>query len=162
MAESKKKGFVIRKERLLSLICGIVTFVILFVPWVKMDEGNAFTLYAKDLDVISDVLNFTKIMAIITMVVSILYIICQLIDVEKVIPGLKKFKFGFYRLFGLIYYGLLEFVCLFAIIGAFSCDYTDPTVRVFILFLIFAAGIVRFAIPKVYNAVAKAVNITIE
>lgn len=162
MAESKKKGFVIRKERLFSLICGIVTFVILFVPWVKMDEGNAFTLYAKDLDVISDVLNFTKIMAIITMVISILYIICQLIDVEKVIPGLKKFKFGFYRLFGLIYYGLLEFVCLFAIIGAFSCDYTDPTVRVFILFLIFAAGIVRFAIPKLYNAIAKAVNITIE
>lgn len=162
MAETKKKGFVIRKERLFSLICGIVTFVILFVPWVKMDEGNAFTLFAKDLDVISDVLNFTKVMAIITMVVSILYILCQLIDIEKYVPALKRFKFGFYRLFGLIYYGLLEFVCLFAIIGAFSCDYTDPTVRVFILFAIFAAAILRFAIPKVYDSVVKALNITVE
>ena len=89
--------------------------------------------------------------------------ICAVQDiVEKIVPGLKKFKFGFYRLLGLVYYGLLEFVALFAIIGSISCDYTDPTVRVFILFVIFAVGILRFALPKVYNNVVKTLNITLE
>ena len=162
MAEkSSKKGFVIRKEKLLLLVCGIVTLVILFLPWMKT-EGIAITLFMDNIGDASGVLGFTKVMAIITVVVSCFYILCQLFDIEKIVPGLKKFKFGFYRLLGLVYYGLLEFVALFAIIGSISCDYTDPTVRVFILFVIFAVGILRFALPKVYNNVVKKLNITLE
>ena len=101
MAEKEKssKGLVIRKERLGSLVFGIIAFLLLFVCWYKVDimgmivfPTSAFFKNAGDAH---GCLGVAKIIAIITMVVGILYIISQIINVEKVVPGLKKFKFGY-------------------------------------------------------------------
>jgi len=162
MAEkSTEKKFVIRKERLLSLVCGIVTLVFLFLPCLKLQDV-AITVYMEDIGDMNGLLGFTKVLSIIAVVISCFYILFQLVEIEKIIPGLKKFKFGFNRLFGLVYYGLLAFVALFTIIGSIACDYTDPTVRIFILFVIYAAAIVKFAVPSIWKTVTKKLNVTIE
>lgn len=160
-----KSGLVIRKERLFSLVFGIVTLVILFTPWYKADVvvmSFPLTLFYEYAGDISGLLGFTKVLAIISVVISCLYIISQIVDVEKIIPGLKKFKFGFYRLFGLVYYGLLTLTALFAIIGSIASDACDPTVRVFFLFVLFGVAVVKFALPKFYNGIVKKIKITIE
>ena len=167
MAEkSSKKSLIIRKERLGSLIFGIVAFLLLFVCWYKVDIMGIIvfptTAFFEDAGDAQACLGIAKVIAIITMVIGILYILCQIVDVEKLVPGLKKFKFGFYRLAGLVYYGLFELALLFGIIGSIAGDGINPTVRIFILFVIFAAAILKFALPKVYNQVASKINITIE
>ena len=164
--KSSKKSLVIRKERLGSLIFGIVAFLLLFVCWYKVDIMGIIvfptTAFFEDAGDAQACLGIAKVIAIITMVIGILYILCQIVDVEKLIPGLKKFKFGFYRLAGLVYYGLFELALLFGIIGSIAGDGINPTVRIFILFVIFAVAILKFALPKVYNQIASKINITIE
>lgn len=167
MAEkSSKKGFIIRKDRLGALVFGIVSFLLLFVCWYKVNIMDMIvfptTAFFKDAGDAQTCLGIAKIIAIITMVIGILYIVCQLVDVEKMIPGLKKFKFGFYRLAGLVYYGLFELALLFGIIGSIAGEGIDPTVRIFILFVIFAAAVVRYAVPSIWNNITKKLNITIE
>lgn len=171
MAEkSTEKKFVIRKERLFSLVFGIISFVLLFVNWFKVEfevmgysiGSFASTVFLKDAGDAQAMLGVAKVFGIIAIVVGVLYIIAQLIDVERFIPALKNFKFGFYRLFGLVYYGIIELAILFAIIGSIAWDMSNPTVRIFILFVIFAAAIVRFAVPSIWNACTKKLNVTIE
>jgi len=168
MAEKEKssKGIVIRKERLGSLVFGIVAFLLLFVCWYKVDIMGMIVFptsaFFKDAGDAHACLGIAKIIAIITMVVGILYVICQVVNVEKVVPGLKKFKFGFYRLAGLVYYGLFELALLFGIIGSIAGDGINPTVRIFVLFVIFAAAILKFAVPNLYKTVAKKCKIVVE
>ncbi|MCR5787782.1 MAG: hypothetical protein K6G37_01690 [Bacilli bacterium] len=168
MAEKEKssKGIVIKKERLFSLVFGIVSFLLLFVCWYKIDLMGVLTFpttaFFENAGDAQTCLGIAKVIAIITMVVGILYILCQIVNMEKVVPGLKKFSFGFYRLAGLVYYGLFELALLFGIIGSIAADGVNPTVRIFILFVIFAAAIVKFAVPKIYNDIVKKIKITIE
>lgn len=166
MAENTtKKGLVIRKEKLGSLVFGLVSVLTLLIGWYKVDVlyvSFPLTVFNSMAGDISGLLGFTKVVGIIVFVIGILYVLAQIIDVEKFVPALKKFKFGFYRLFGLVYYGLLALTALFAIIGSIAADSVDPTVKLFFLFVIFGCAIVKFAIPKFYSKVAKVLKITVE
>ena len=98
MAENTtKKGLVIRKEKLGSLVFGLVSVLTLLIGWYKVDVlyvSFPLTVFNSMAGDISGLLGFTKVVGIIVFVIGILYVLAQIIDVEKFVPALKKFKFG--------------------------------------------------------------------
>ena len=166
MAENTtKKGLVIRKEKLGSLVFGLVSVLTLLIGWYKVDVlyvSFPLTVFNSMAGDISGLLGFTKVVGIIVFVIGILYVLAQIIDVEKFVPALKKFKFGFYRLFGLVYYGFYTLALLFNIIGCIAEESVVPTVRVIFLFIFLVLIVIAYSIPALSRFANKKFDLVIE
>ena len=167
MAETKKgaKEIKIGKGRFFAIIFAVFTFVVMFANWFKyevMSESFGFSIFHSDMFDLNTCLGLAKVFAIIALVIGLLYIIALVIDFKKFIPGLKKFKFGFDRLFALVYYGFYGLALLFNIIGCIATDGVVPTVRIIFLFVLIVGIILHFAIPAIHKFVAKNVTLVIE
>ena len=103
-----------------------------------------------------------KVLAIITLVIGILYIIELAINFVKLVPGLKKFKFGFNRLFGLVFYGLFTLAVLFNIIGCIAEDAAVPTARIIMIFIYLIIVVVLYAVPAIYRFANKHFELVLE
>ena len=168
MAETKKsagKEIIIEKGRFFSIIFAIFTFVVMFANWFKIEsygQSIGFSIFHSDMFDLNTCLGLAKVFAIIGLVIGILYIISLVINFKKFIPGLKKFKFGFDRLFALVFYGFYGLALLFNIIGCIATDNVVPTVRMIFLFILIVGIILHFAIPAIHKFVSKNVTLTIE
>ena len=164
--ESKKCQIKIGKGRLFGLITALFTFVILFCNWFKIDASFmgsfSFSIFHKDMFDLNTCLGLAKVFAIIALVVGILYIINFAINFEKFVPGLKKFKFGFNRLFGLVYYGFYTLALLFNIIGCIAEESVVPTVRVIFIFILMILIVLAYAIPAISKFANKKFELVIE
>ena len=167
MAESKKGRIQIKigKGRFFSLLTAVFTFVLMFFNWFKAEalgESISFSIFHSDMFDLDTCLGIAKVFAIIALVVGILYIIALAINFEKLVPGLKKFKFGFNRLFGLVFYGLLCFALLFNIIGCIATDGVVPTVKIILIFIYVILLVVFFAIPAISRGLSKKFELVLE
>lgn len=167
MAETKKgaKEIKISKSRFFAILFAAFTFIVMFANWFKyevLSESIGFSIFHSDMFDLNTCLGLGKVFAIIALVVGILYIIALVIDFKKFIPGLKKFKFGFDRLFALVYYGFYGLALLFNLIGCIATDGVVPTVRIIFLFILIIGLILHYAIPAIHKFVAKNVTLTIE
>lgn len=166
MAEkSSKKQIKIGKGRFFSIIFAVFTFVIMFCNWFKIEfygESFGYSIFHSDMFDLNTCLGLAKVFAIIALVIGILYIIALAINIEKFIPGLKKFKFGFGRLAALVYYGFFGLALLFNLIGCIATDGVVPTVRIIFIFVLVVGIILHFAIPAIHKAIAKNCELVIE
>lgn len=167
MAETKKgaKEIIISKGRFFSIIFALFTFIVMFANWFKVEvytESFGYSIFHSDMFDLNTCLGLAKVFGIIALVIGILYIIALIIDFKKFIPGLKNFKFGFDRLFALVYYGFYGLALLFNLIGCIATDGVVPTVRIIFLFILVVGIILNFAIPAIHKFVSKNVKLTIE
>ena len=168
MAETTKKGkteIKLTKGRLFAIIFAAFTFVIMFCNWWKAEvfsESYGFSIFHSDMFDVNTCLGLAKVFAIIALVVGILYIINLAINFERFVPGLKKFKFGFNRLFALVYYGFYGLALLFNIIGCIATDNVVPTVRIIFIFILVVGIILHYAIPAISKFFGKSFTLTIE
>lgn len=167
MAETKKgaKEIIISKGRFFSIIFALFTFIVMFANWFKIEvytESYGYSIFHSDMFDLNTCLGLAKVFGIIALVIGVLYIVSLIIDFKKFIPGLKKFKFGFDRLFALVYYGFYGLALLFNLIGCIATDGVVPTVRIIFLFILVVGIILHFAIPAIHKFVAKNVKLTIE
>ena len=164
--EGKKKQIKIGKGRLFGLITALFTFVLLFCNWFKIDASFmgsfSFSIFHKDMFDLNTCLGLAKVFAIIALVVGILYIINFAINFVKFVPALKKFKFGFNRLFGLVYYGFYTLALLFNIIGCIAEESVVPTVRVIFIFIFMILIVLVYAIPALSKFANKKFELVIE
>ena len=167
MAETKKgaKEIIISKGIFFSIIFALFTFIVMFANWFKIEvytESYGYSIFHSDMFDLNTCLGLAKVFGIIALVVGILYIVALVINFKKFIPGLKKFKFGFDRLFALVYYGFYGLALLFNLIGCIATDGVVPTVRIIFLFILVVGIILNFAIPAIHKFVSKNVTLTIE
>ena len=167
MAETKKgaKELKISKGRFFSIIFAAFTFIVMFANWFKVEvysESFGYSIFHSDMFDLNTCLGIAKVFGIIALVIGILYIIALVIDFKRFIPGLKKFKFGFDRLFALVYYGFYGLALLFNIIGCIATDGVVPTVRIIFIFVLVVGIILHFAIPAIHKAIAKNCELVIE
>ena len=163
--ESKKTQIKIGKGRLFGLITALFTFAIIFCNWFKVDVwGTSFgySIFHEKMFDVNTCLGLAKVFAIIALVVGILYIVNFAINFVKFVPGLKKFKFGFNRLFGLVYYGFYTLALLFNIIGCIAEDSITPTVRVIFIFIFLVLIVVAYSIPALSRFANKKFDLVIE
>ena len=160
--ENKKVQIKIGKARFFGILGVVATLLMLIAPWIKNDKFGvtAFYEYAGD---IHGCYGASKVFAIITLVVGIVYLVFLAINFSNLVPGLKKFKFGFDRLFGLVYYGLYTLAIIFSFIGAMANDYKfGPTVRLIFIFILIVGLVVLYAVPAIYRFFAKKFDLVIE
>ena len=164
--ETKKIQIKIGKGRFFGLITALFTFVVLFCNWFKIDASFmgsfSFSIFHKDMFDLNTCLGLAKVFAIIALVIGILYIVNFAINFIKFVPGLKKFKFGFNRLFGLVYYGFYTLALLFNIIGCIAEESVVPTVRVIFLFILLVLIVVAYSIPALSRFASKKFDLVIE
>lgn len=159
--ESKKTQIKIGKGRFFGIITVLFTILLLFAPWVKNGKAGVM-VFMEDISEIHGCLGAAKVFAIITLVVGIIYVILLAINFVKLVPGLKKFKFGFNRLFGLVYYGLYWVALLLNLIGCGSSDFVKPTVRSILIFIFMILLIVLYAIPAISKFANKHFDLVLE
>ena len=160
--ENKKFQIKIGKARLFGMLTVVATLLMLIAPWIKSGKAG-LTVFVEDISEIHGCFGAAKVFAIITLIVGIIYFIFLAINFVKLVPGLKKFKFGFNRLFGLVYYSLFFLAILFNIIGCIANDYDiDPTVRVIFIFIFIIGLVVLYAVPPIYNGLSKKIDFVIE
>ena len=164
--KSAKKEIVISKGRFFSIIFALFSFVLMFFNWWKAEMpylgSTGYSIFHSDMFDVNTCLGIAKIFAIIALVIGILYIINLIINFEKFVPGIKKFKFGFNRLFALVYYGFFGLALLFNIIGCIATDGVVPTVKIIFVFILVLALILHFAIPAILKFFTKNFNLVIE
>ncbi len=163
--ENKKFQIKIGKGRLFGLITAVFTFVLLFCNWFKFDlmgQSFGFSIFHDDMFDLNTCLGLAKVFAIIALVIGILYIINFAINFVKFVPVLKKFKFGFNRLFGLVYYGFYTLALLFNIIGCIAEESVVPTVRVIFLFILLVLIVIAYSIPALSRFASKKFDLVIE
>ena len=167
MAETTKgaKEIKISKGRFFAIICAVFTFAVMFANWFKYEvlgESFGFSIFHSDMFYLNTCLGLAKVFAIIALVVGILYIINFAINFIKFVPALKKFKFGFNRLFGLVYYGFYTLALLFNIIGCIAEESVVPTVRVIFLFILLVLIVIAYSIPALSRFASKKFDLVIE
>lgn len=168
MAETANKGKLeikVTKGRLFSIIFAAFTFVIMFCNWFKIEvftQSFGYSIFHSDMFDLNTCLGLAKVFAIIALVIGILYIISLVINFKRFIPGLKNFKFGFDRLFALVYYGFYGLALLFNLIGCIATDGVVPTVRIIFIFILVVGIILHFAIPAISKFASKNCTLTIE
>lgn len=168
MAETEKKGkikFKFTKARFYGLLVAAFTFIIMFCNWWKAEvytESYGFSIFHSNMFDVNTCLGIAKVFAIIALVIGILYIINLLINFEKFVPGLKKFKFGFNRLFALVYFGFYGLALLFNIIGCIATENVVPTVRIIFVFIFIVGIILHYAIPAISKFFSKNFELVIE
>ena len=172
MAEngSKKIQIKIGKRRFFNLLLAVVTFFMIFTDWVKVDFNIMGTsLGTLKMNILQDGMmdagacfGIAKVLTIITLVVGVLFIIELSINFSKLVPGLKKFKFGFNRLFGLVYYGLFTLAALFDIIGCIADESAVPTVRIVFVFIYLVVLVLIYSIPPIARFVSKKFDLVLE
>ena len=162
--ENKKVQIKIGKARLFGMITVLITFLLLFAVWVAAkDGGSGITIFYENISEVSKCLGAAKVFAIITLIFGIIYFILLAINFTKLVPGLKKFKFGFDRLLGLVYYGLYTIALLLNIIGAGASDYPiSPSVRSILIFIFMIILVVLYAVPPIAKGLAKKFDLVIE
>ena len=169
MAETAKKGKIeikFSKSRFYGLLLATFTFIIMFCNWWKgeilMGESIGFSIFHSDMFDVNTCLGLAKVFAIIALVIGLLFIINLLINFEKFVPGLKKFKFGFNRVFALAYYGFYGLALLFNLIGCIATEGVVPTVRIIFIFVLVIGIILHYAIPAISKFFSKNFTLTIE
>lgn len=163
--ENKKIQIKIGKGRLAGIITTLFTFIILFCNWFKCDLMGIdlkFSIFHKDMFDLNACLGLAKVFAIFALVIGILYIINFAINFVKYVPVLKKFKFGFNRLFGLVYYGFYTLALLFNIIGCIAESEVVPTVSIIFVFILMICLVLVYAIPAISKFVNKKFELVIE
>lgn len=160
--ENKKCQIKIGKARLFGMLTVVFTLLLLFAPWAKI-EKYGFMVFMEDISDIHGCFGAAKVFAIITLVVGIIYLVFLAINFVKLVPGLKKFKFGFNRLFGLVYFGLYFLALLFNLIGSCANEMSvDPTVRSIFIFIFIIILVVLYAIPPIYKFANKKFELVVE
>ena len=160
--ENKKFQIKIGKARLFGMITVLVTLFMLMAPWIKNGKAGV-TVFLEDISEIHGCFGAAKVFAIITLVIGIIYFVFLAINFTKLVPGLKKFKFGFDRLFGLVYYSFFALALLFNVIGCAANDYgCDPTVRVIFIMIFIVLLVVLYAVPPIAKGLAKKIDLVIE
>ena len=168
MAEATKSERVqikFGKGRFFHLLTAVIVLILMFYHWFKVEswgESISFSIFHSDMFDLNTCLGLAKVFAIIALVIGLIHIVFLAINFEKLVPGLKKFKFGFYRLFGLVFYGFLGLALLFNIIGCIATDSVVPTVRIIFIFVYVICLIVFYAIPAISRALSKKFNLVIE
>ncbi|MBO4601383.1 MAG: hypothetical protein J5634_04045 [Bacilli bacterium] len=167
MAESKKSKleFKIEKGRFFAILFAAFTIMMMLYDWLKFEAWGSsikYGIFHSNMFDANACLGLAKVFTIIGLVVGILYIIALVINFEKLVPGLKKFKFGFYRLFGLVYYGLICLAGLFYIIGCISESGVVPTFSGIVLFIMMIFAVLKYAVPAMFKVVEKKFTFTIE
>ena len=167
--ESKKTQIKIGKGRFFGLLLAVVTFLMLFTEWFKSEVSFwgatlkfKFNIFQEGVMDAGACFAIAKVLAIITLVIGILYIIELAINFVKLVPGLKKFKFGFNRLFGLVFYGLFTLAVLFNIIGCIAEDAAVPTARIIMIFIYLIIVVVLYAVPAIYRFANKHFELVLE
>lgn len=168
-ADEKKSGKMnirIQKGRLFGIFFVIISFFMLFADWFKPTGSYAsefsFSILKSGVGEINACFGIAKVFVIITIVVGSLYLISLLINLKKLVPALSNFKFGFDRLFGLIYYGLFCIAVLFNIIGCIAESTAAPTVGNIIIFIFIIVMVIVYAIPGISRGLSKQINLVIE
>lgn len=167
---SKKVQIKIGKRKLFNISAAVLTFFMLFTEWFKsefafygMSLGTfKFNIFQKGVMDAGACFAIAKVLAIITLIVGVLFVIEVAINFQKFIPALKKFKFGFNRLFGLVYYGLFTLAILFNIIGCIAEKAAVPTVRIIFIFILMICLVLVYAIPAIAKFVSKKFDLVIE
>jgi len=167
MAENKKSKleFKIEKGRFFAVLFAAFTIMMMLYSWIKVEGFGAsfkFSIFHSDMFDLNACLGLAKVFSIIGLVIGILYIIALLINFEKLVPGLKKFKFGFFRLCGLVFYGVITLAGLFHVIGCISEEGVVPTFASIILFIIMILAVLKYAIPAMFKVVENKFTVTIE
>jgi len=167
MAESKKSKpeIKIEKGRFFTLLFGIFTLMLMLYSWFKIEyfeTSMKYSIFHSDMFDLNACLGLAKVFAIIALVIGILYVVAVAINFEKLVPRLKKFKFGFFRLFGLVFYGLVTLAYLFDMIGCISKEGVVPTFASIITFIIMIVAVLKYSVPAMFKVVENKINITIE
>lgn len=167
MAESKKSKleFKIEKGRFFAILFAAFTIMMMLYDWLKFEAWGGsikYGIFHSNMFDANACLGLAKVFTIIGLVVGILYIIALLINFEKLVPGLKKFKFGFFRLFGLVFYGLICLAGLFYVIGCISESGVVPTFSGIVLFIMMIFAVLKYSVPAMFKVVEKKFTITIE
>ncbi len=168
MAESKKSKleFKIEKGRFFAILFAAFTIMMMLYDWLKFEVYGGYSvkygIFHSDMFSENACLGLAKVFTIIGLVVGILYIIALAINFDKLVPGLKKFKFGFFRLFGLIFYGLICLAGLFYVIGCISDSNVVPTFSGIVLFIMMIFAVLKYAVPAMFKVVEKKFLFTIE
>lgn len=167
MAESKKSKLEIKigKGRFFGILFGVFTIMLMLYSWFKIEAYGSsmkFSIFHSDMFDLNACLGLAKVFAIIGLIVGLLYVIALVINFEKFVPGLKKFKFGFFRLFGLVFYGLITLSLLFNMIGCISEEGVVPTFASIITFIIMILAVLKYSVPSMFKVVSKKIDITIE
>ena len=160
--ENKKCQIKIGKARLFGMLTAVFTLLLLFAPWGKV-EKLGFMVFMEDISKVHGCFGAAKVFAIITLIVGIIYIVFLAINFVKLVPGLKKFKFGFNRLFGLVYYGLYFLALLFNLIGCLANEMgVDPTVRSIFILIFIVLLVVLYAVPPIAKGLSKKFELVVE
>ena len=167
MAESKKSKleFKIEKGRFFAILFGAFTIMMMLYDWLKFESYGfsiKYGIFHSDMFDLNACLGLAKVFTIIGLVVGILYVIALAINFEKLVPGLKKFKFGFFRLFGLVFYGLMCLAGVFYVIGCISESGVVPTFSGIVLFIMMIFAVLKYAVPAMFKVVEKKFTFTIE
>lgn len=168
MAESKKSKleFKIEKGRFFAILFAAFTIMMMLYDWLKIEMSYLGTMkkgiFMSDMFDANACLGLAKVFTIIGLIVGLLYIVALAINFEKLVPGLKKFKFGFFRLFGLVFYGLICLAGLFYIIGCISESGVVPTFSGIVLFIMMIFAVLKYAVPAMFKVVEKKFIFTIE
>lgn len=167
MAESKKSKleFKIEKGRFFAVLFAAFTILMMLYNWLKIEGygiSYKFGIFHSDMFDLNACLGLAKVFAIIGLIVGLLYIVALFINFEKLVPGLKKFKFGFFRLFGLVFYGLICLAGLFYVIGCISESGVVPTFSGIVLFIMMIFAVLKYAVPAMFKVVEKKFTVTIE
>lgn len=167
MAESKKSKleFKIEKGRFFAILFAAFTIMMMLYDWLKFEAWGGsikYGIFHSNMFDANACLGLAKVFTIIGLVVGILYIIALLINFEKLVPGLKKFKFGFFRLFGLVFYGLICLAGLFYVIGCISESGVVPTFSGIVLFIMMIFAVLKYSVPAMFKVVEKKFTVTIE
>lgn len=168
--ESKRKQIKIGKGRFFNLLVAVATFLMLFTIWFKVELdflGTSlgtfkFNIMNEGVMDAGACFAIAKVLTIITLVIGALFIIELVINFVKLVPGLNKFKFGFNRLFGLVYYGLYTLAILFNIIGCIADKSAVPTVRIILMFVLMICLVLVYAIPAIARVASKKFELVIE
>lgn len=164
--KSGKMNIRIEKGRLFGMFFVVLTFFMLFSNWFKPSssyiKGISFGILKSGVGEVGACFGIAKVFAIITIVVAALYFVSLLVNFKKFVPALANFKFGFDRLFGLVYYGLFCFSILFNIIGCIAEESAVPTVSNIFLFIFIICMVLVYAIPGLAKAVSNKFNLIVE
>ncbi len=164
--KSGKMNIRIEKGRLFGIFFVVLTFFMIFSNWFKTAGSYisdlSFGILKSGVGDINTCFGIAKVFAIITIVVAVLYFLSLLINFKKYIPALANFKFGFDRLFGLVYYGLFCFSILFNIIGCIAEEAAVPTVSNILLFIFIICMVLVYAIPGIAKAISEKINLIVE
>lgn len=143
----------IRKDKLLGLAFGILSFIFLFLKWFKfslLGYSESYSILHSEMFDISTLMGLAKILAIVCIVLFVVYLVSCLTDLEKLIPALSKYKTD--KIFPLGYFGVYFISLLFNLIGTWTCDGSEMVKPAFgwwfaIIFVIL--GIVVTVIPNI-------------